>query len=57
MSTTRLKALIKDAQEAETEPPRPLQRPLEPADPFPMEALGSVLGDAALGDRQSGAMP
>ena len=47
MSTTRLKALIEDAQEVETEPPRPLQRPLEPADPFPMEALGSVLGPAA----------
>jgi hypothetical protein len=49
MSTTRLKALIEDAQEVETEPPRPLQRPLEPADPFPMEALGSILGGAALG--------
>jgi Protein of unknown function (DUF3987) len=46
MSTTHLKALIEDAQEVETEPPRPLQRPLEPADPFPMEALGSVLGPA-----------
>ena len=49
MSATRLKALIEDAPEVETEPPRPLQRPLEPADVFPMQALGSILGDAAVG--------
>jgi hypothetical protein len=48
MSATRLKDIIEAASEVETEPPRPLQRPLEPADPFPMEALESVLGDAAL---------
>jgi hypothetical protein len=48
MSATRLKDMIDRAPEVEIEPPRPLQRPLEPADPFPMEALGSVLGDAAL---------
>jgi Protein of unknown function (DUF3987) len=47
MSATRLKDIIEDAPEVEIEPPRPLQRPLEPADPFPMEALGSVLSDAA----------
>ena len=40
MSATQLKDMIDDAPEAEIEPPRPLQRPLEPADPFPMEALG-----------------
>jgi Protein of unknown function (DUF3987) len=48
MSATRLKEMIEAAPEVEIEPPRPLQRPLEPADPFPIEALGSVLGDAAL---------
>ena len=30
MSTTRLKALIEDAPEVETEPPRPLQRLVVP---------------------------
>ena len=48
MSATRLKDMIDQASEVEIEPPRPLQRPLEPADPFPMVALGSVLGDAAM---------
>ena len=48
MSAMLLKDMIDKAPEAEIEPPRPLQRPLEPADPFPMEALGSILGDAAL---------
>jgi hypothetical protein len=37
----------------EPEPPRPLTRELPPADPFPVDALGSVLGAAAkaIGDR------
>lgn len=48
MSATTLKSIIDEASEVEVEPPRPLQRPLEPADPFPMEALGPVLGNAAL---------
>jgi hypothetical protein len=48
MSATRLKEMIDQAPAVEREPPRPLQRPLEPADQFPMDALGSVLGDAAL---------
>ena len=48
MSATQLKDIIDQAPEAENEPPRPLQRPLEPADPFPVEALGTILGDAAL---------
>ena len=48
MSAARLKDLIEEAPEVEIEPPRPLQRPLEPADPFPTEALGGVLGSAAL---------
>jgi hypothetical protein len=29
------------------EPPRPLMRELPPADPFPVDALGTLLGDAA----------
>lgn len=32
-----------------TEPPRPLIRELPPADPFPVEALGGVLGAATRG--------
>jgi hypothetical protein len=47
MSVTQLKDMIDQAPEAEVEPPRPLQRPLEPADAFPIEALGTILGDAA----------
>ena len=35
--------------EVRTEPPRPLIRELPPADPFPVEALGDVLGAAAQG--------
>lgn len=31
------------------EPPRPLRRPMPPADPYPVEALGNVLRPAALG--------
>jgi hypothetical protein len=47
MSATLLKDVIEAASQVEIEPPPPLQRPLEPADPFPMEALGNVLGGAA----------
>jgi hypothetical protein len=47
MSATQLRDMIDGAPEVEIEPPRPLQRPLEPPDPFPMEALGNVLGGAA----------
>jgi hypothetical protein len=32
----------------EIEPPRPLMRETPPADPFPVEALGKLLGDAVL---------
>jgi len=35
--------------EAKPEPPRPLIRELPPADLFPIDALGDVLGDAAKG--------
>jgi hypothetical protein len=35
------------------EPPRPLRREIPPAEPFPIDALGDVLGDAAraIGDK------
>ncbi|HEX2151644.1 MAG TPA: hypothetical protein VHG31_06575, partial [Stellaceae bacterium] len=35
------------AEEVRPEPPRPLMRPIPPADPFPVDALGDVLGVAA----------
>lgn len=41
-----VRARIDAAEEARTEPPRPLTRELPPADPFPVDALG-VLGAAA----------
>ena len=34
-------------ERATSEPPRPLIRALPPADPFPVESLGQVLGNAA----------
>jgi DNA-binding XRE family transcriptional regulator len=41
----------RQAQE-QREPPRPLIRELSPADPFPIDALGDVLGPAARGIHQ-----
>jgi hypothetical protein len=41
--------LIKDAEEQRPEPPRPLIRESSPADPFPVDALGPILGPAAAG--------
>ena len=35
------------APDHESEPPRPLCREIDPAEPFPLEALGGVLGPAA----------
>jgi len=52
-----LAAALKKARgtepELKLEPPRPLIRELPPADPFPVESLGDVLGDAtrAINDR------
>jgi hypothetical protein len=48
MAAARLKQIIDDAPEVEIEPPRPLQRPPELSDPFPIGALGDVLSAAAL---------
>ena len=35
--------------QAQPEPPTPLTRELPPADPFPVDALGEILGPAAIG--------
>ena len=47
MSTPDVRAAIARAEPFVPEPPRPLVRELPPADPFPIEALGDVLGPAA----------
>src|SRR5499427_3641097 len=47
MSREAVGKIIADAPEAQAEPPRPLMRELPPADPFPVDALGDVLGSAA----------
>ena len=41
MSRENVRAIVKDADEMKSEPPRPLVRELPPADPFPVDALGS----------------
>jgi hypothetical protein len=43
----RVRELIRMAEEIKPEPPRPLMRELPPADPFPVETLGSALVPAA----------
>jgi Protein of unknown function (DUF3987) len=45
--TERVRRLITEAEDVTPEPPRPLMRPLPPADPYPIDALGDVLGAAA----------
>ncbi|MCH7937841.1 MAG: DUF3987 domain-containing protein [Proteobacteria bacterium] len=47
MTTAQVKAVIDAAQEYQPEPPRPLVRETEPAEPFPINALGTILGAAA----------
>jgi Protein of unknown function (DUF3987) len=42
-----LRRIIGLAEEVKSEPPRALMRELPPADPFPVDALGDVLGAAA----------
>src|SRR6516165_12172870 len=44
-----VRQIIGTAEEVKPEPPRPLMRELSPADPFPIDALGDVLGAAARG--------
>jgi hypothetical protein len=47
MSRENVRAIIENAMDEKAEPPRPLMRELSPADPFPVDALGTVLGSAA----------
>jgi uncharacterized protein DUF3987 len=42
-----VRRIIDEAEELTAEPPRPLMRELPPADPYPVDALGGVLGAAA----------
>jgi hypothetical protein len=42
-----VRRIIDMAEAPKPEPPRPLMRELPPADPFPVDALGDVLGAAA----------
>jgi Protein of unknown function (DUF3987) len=42
-----IRAIVERAQEIRAEPPRPLTRQMPPADAFPVDALGDVLGAAA----------
>jgi hypothetical protein len=42
-----IRAIVEQAEEMRGEPPRPLTRKVPPADVFPVEALGDVLGAAA----------
>lgn len=45
--TAEIRRLVNGAEDVKPEPPRPLMRELPPADPFPVDALGDVLGAAA----------
>jgi hypothetical protein len=46
-----IRAIIEQAEEMRVEPPRPLTRHMPPADTFPVDALGDVLGAAARASR------
>jgi hypothetical protein len=41
-----VRKMVDRVTEVKLEPPRPLIRELPPADPFPVEALGDILGAA-----------
>ncbi len=47
MSVEQVKTALGSAQPFTPEPPRPLARAMPPADPFPVDSLGNVLGAAA----------
>ena len=47
MSVEHVKAAIESATDFTPEPPRPLVRAMPPADPFPVNSLGDLLGAAA----------
>lgn len=42
-----IRRIIDMAEDVKPEPPRPLMRELPPADPFPVDALGTILAGAA----------
>jgi Protein of unknown function (DUF3987) len=44
-----VRRIIAMAEDSKPEPPRPLMRKLPPADPFPVDALGDLLGAAVCG--------
>jgi hypothetical protein len=45
--TEHIRRIVEGAEQIKLEPPRPLVRVIPPADPFPVDALGSVLAPAA----------
>lgn len=47
MTAEHVRAALAAAPPFVTEPPKPLTRELPPADPFPLDALGDLLGPAA----------
>jgi hypothetical protein len=47
MSRDAVAAIVAAAPEVKAEPPRPLMRELPPADPYPVDALGNMLTEAA----------
>jgi hypothetical protein len=49
MTTAQAKAAFDEAEEVHPEPPKPLIREVEPPEPFPVDALRSILADAATG--------
>ncbi len=49
MSAEQITNIITDATKHEIEPPRPLRRPLRPANPYPVQMLGDLLNAAAVG--------
>jgi Protein of unknown function (DUF3987) len=46
MTAPEIKEAVDNAQQGQVEPPRPLLREMLPADPFPLESLGGVVGGA-----------
>jgi hypothetical protein len=49
MTAAQAKAAFDAAEDFSPEQPRPLRREMPPADPFPVDALGGILGPAARG--------
>ncbi|MGI8705065.1 MAG: YfjI family protein [Sphingomicrobium sp.] len=49
MNAHAMKDRLKSAEIIEIEPPRPLRRALRDAEPYPVEALGGVIGSAVRG--------